>query len=536
MKQTKTIGRVFLLLLTLCLFTALLASCARTAQVDSKWTSSDTDAVTYFARVLSQDAAADAREKFTAASRGYDMSAEGFDDSAVELGVTGEVNVEAAKTALEAVKPADDDASMLKFNEFRDGLTAEQVTEIVTRLGTEVDLTTKQNPLVWIGKFLGVLTKITGGNYVGALFFFAIIIEVLLLYFSIRQQKDSIKRARLSPKERAIRTKYAGRTDQKSMQAMNQEIQQMYQEAGASPLSGCLPLLIQMPIVIILYQIVIDPLRYVLGKAQGLSEALLKFATTSRAAGGLGLSIGSKRGTIELLSNLNKENLQHFANFSYYSNAGACSNALSDVIDHLPNFNLFGINTGLTPGFRKPYLLLLVPVLTFIAYFVSMKLTRKLTFQPAAQDPQTGCSNNVMDITMPLMSVYITFITPAAVGIYWIFKCLITMLKQFILYKAMPLPVFTEEDYKQAERELKGKARAAGYREEPSRGPVRSLHHIDDDDDLPPRVRESGEEEDTPAERRAKEQATKAEEADQPKGTLNGAPLKEDRKNDKNKK
>ena len=535
MKRKKIIGRAFLLLLTLCLLTALFASCARTAQVDSKWTASDINAVTYFTRVLKQDAAADAREKFTAAYRGYDMSAEGFNDGAVELGVTDEINVEAAKAALDGVKPTDD-ASVLKFNEFRDGLTAEEVADIVASLGEEVDLTTKQNPLVWIGKFLGILTKITGGNYVGALFFFAIIIEVLLLYFSIRQQKDSIKRARLSPKERAIRKKYAGRTDQKSMQAMNQEIQQMYQEAGASPLSGCLPLLIQMPIVIILYQIVIDPLRYVLGKAQGLSEALLKFATTSRAAGGLGLQIGSKRGTIELLSNLNKENLQHFANFSYYSNAGACSNALSDVVDNLPNFNLFGINTGLTPGFRKPYLLLLVPVLTFVAYFVSMKLTRKLSFQPAVQDPQMGCSNNMMDITMPLMSVYITFITPAAVGIYWIFKCLITMLKQFILYKAMPLPVFTEEDYKQAERELKGKARAAGYKEEPSRGPVRSLHHIDDDDDLPPRVREGGEEEDTPAERRAKEQASAEEETDKPKGALNGAPLKEDRKNGRNKK
>ena len=126
---------------------------------------------------------------------------------------------------------------------------------------------------------------------------------------------------------------------------------------------------------------------------------------------------------------------------------------LGDVLGNLPNFNLFGLNMGLTPGFQKPYLLLLVPVLTFVAYFVSMKLTRKLTFQPQAQDPQMGCSNNMMDITMPLMSVYITFITPAAIGVYWIFKCVLGVGKQALLAVAMPIPKFTDEDYAKAEKE-----------------------------------------------------------------------------------
>lgn len=76
-------------------------------------------------------------------------------------------------------------------------------------------------------------------------------------------------------------------------------------------------------------------------------------------------------------------------------------------------------------------------------------------------------------------------------GIYWIFKCVLSTLKQFILHKVMPLPTFTEEDYKQAERELKGKTKntkpPAGTRVGKSGTPVRSLHHIDDDDEpLPP--------------------------------------------------
>ena len=528
MKTTKTIKRVGLLTLVVLMLAVALASCAgNTSTVNSTWTSADTDAPTYFARILVQDAAA--REKFVAASRGYNMSAEGFDDSTVTVGETKPVDVEAAKTALEAVKPTDD-ASLVKFNEFRDALTAEEVATTVEKMKTTVDLTEKTNPLVWVGKFLGVITNITFGNYVLALFVFALIVEVLLLYFSIRQQQNSIKQAKLSPKERAIRKKYAGRTDQVSQRKMQEEVQKLYQDEGFNPMGGCLPLLIQMPIVIALYNIVIDPLRYVLGKAEGLSSALSTFATTARAAGGLGQTLTSSgKGTIELLSKLSTENLSHLSKFSYYANAADCAKALEGV--SVPDFNLFGLNTGLTPGFREPWALIIIPILTFVAYFASMKINRKLSYQPAAQDPQMGCSNNMMDITMPLMSVYIAFITPAAVGIYWIFKCLIGVLKQFILHKAMPLPTFTEEDYKKAEKEMKAKNRGKAepeYTAAPDGREYRSLHHIDDEDDLPPKGSIAA-----PATKDDEEETEPV--AEQTPADPDAPVLKEDRKNNQNK-
>ena len=541
--NVKTIKRVCLLALAMLLLVGSLAGCGKNDKIDTSWLVSDGEGcVTYFARILllaeenAEAGTVTPLEKFIAASRGYNMSAEGFDDSKVEIGVVGEVDVEAAKAALASLEPTGE-AAKLKFQELLTGMTAKDVSDIVVRTtGDPVDLAEKSNPLVWIGKFLGALTKISGGSYVLSLFFFAIIVEILLLYFGIRQQKNSIKQAKLSPKERAIRKKYAGRKDQVSQRKMQEEIQQLYQQEGFNPMAGCLPLLIQMPIIIAIYNIVIDPLRYVLGKAEGLSTVLTKFATTSRAAGGLGETISSTRGTIELLSKLSSENLSGLKSFAYYSNAEECYDALANSLSKLPNFNLFGINMGLTPGFKPPYLLLLVPVLTFVAYFFSMKLTRKFSYQPAAQDPQMGCSNNIMDFTMPLMSVYITFITPAAVGIYWIFKCVVGVVKQYIVHKLMPLPTFTEEDYKRAEREMKGKARPEDRRPLPAnmRGTGRSLHSIDDEDDLPPRVRESGEEADyvSADERRARELAEKRAQAEN-KGKMNGAALKDDRKNKK---
>jgi hypothetical protein len=161
------------------------------------------------------------------------------------------------------------------------------------------------------------------------------------------------------------------------------------------------------------------------------------------------------------------------------------------VFDKLPDFRVFAgsLDLGATPAFTNFNWLLAVPVLTFVVYFISMKLTRKLTYQPTtgseADAKAMGCSNGVMDIMMPAFSVYITFIVPAAVGIYWIFKSILSTLKQFVLYKTMPLPKFTEEDFKAAEREMNAKNKKnapARPERDPNAPRPRSLHHIDDDD------------------------------------------------------
>jgi YidC/Oxa1 family membrane protein insertase len=89
----------------------------------------------------------------------------------------------------------------------------------------------------------------------------------------------------------------------------------------------------------------------------------------------------------------------------------------------------------------------------------------------------------MMDFMMPLMSVYIAFIVPAAVGIYWMFKSVLGTVKQLIMKKAMPIPVFTEADYKAAEKEMYGKNPPKAHKASGSGNPnVRSLHHIDDDE------------------------------------------------------
>lgn len=346
---------------------------------------------------------------------------------------------------------------------------------------TAVDVGQKGGLMVWIGWFLNALTKITFGNYILALLIFAIIIEIILLPFSIKQQKTSIKQARLRPKEMAIRKKYAGRNDQKTQQLVTQEIQELYQKENYNPLSGCLPLLIQLPIIMVLYNVVVDPITFILNTSSDFTTFMRGYFAQ------MGSPIKST-GSIELIGRMREAGPEFFSQVgNYCSNPDEVLAKIAEVTGNAPDFNIGPFNMGYIPSFNPSdklyWWFLLIPVLTFVVYFATTKLQRRFTYQPTqnADDRQQACSNNMMDIMMPLMSVYFTFIMPAAIAIYWMFKSILGFVKQVIVSKAMPLPQFTEEDYRAAEKELAGKTPKKVQKSDKV-GTVRSLHHIDDED------------------------------------------------------
>ena len=427
----------------------------------------------------------DVRDYLIAASRGYDMLAEGFDDANYENFPTDNPSATAVKIIDAANAKAKDKAKIERTN--YENLNDADLNKLIAVFQTTVDTESSGGVidviLRWIGAALNWITRYLGfGSYIVGICVFAVIIELLMLPFAVKQQKNSIRQAKLRPKEMAIRNKYAGRNDQKTQQAVQQEIQALYQRENFNPYSGCLPLLLQMPILIALYRIVVDPLHYVLGQSSGISSALNAFYTAARAAGGLGNASASSS-TIKLLSG-GTEQFEGIQNFAYFSNGGDIWASINNI-GKIPNFNIGKWNFGDTPSFGNFNILLLVPVLTFVVYFFSMRLNRKFGYQPGqapgqTTDRQTACSNTMMDVTMPLMSTFFTFVVPAIVGVYWMFRSVLGVLKQFIMSKVMPLPQFTEEDYKAAAREMAGKKTKVVKSE--NAGKVRSLHHIDDED------------------------------------------------------
>ena len=455
----------------------------------------------------------DIREQLVAALNGYDMSADDFDDAKVADGTLKAQPEKAPEFALNVLDEFDLDTDAYKKvanDKVEIIMTAADVEALINcfqiKVQTEAKLGWMDQLLHWIGLGLAWLIQVPGfGSFILGTVYFAIILEILMLPLGIHQQKNSRKQAKLRPKEMAIRNKYKGRNDQATQQKVTQEIQELYAKEGYSPMSGCLPLLLTLPFLMALYYVVIDPMTYIFGAPTDLTSAFLTFADAPVAAGGLGMTLGSNRGTIEVLSLIRESgiSLAGLADFGYFANSPECLEALGGMVEGIPSFSLFGINLGLTPGFGSTdqLILLFMPVLTFIIYWASGKLTRKFSFQPmqaaaeGQKDPAQGCSNTMMNVMMPAMSAWFTFMVPAAVGLYWIFKSVVSTAKQIILYKVMPMPTFTEEDYKAAERELMGKEVKTKPAKRDPNAPgnpnVRSLHHIDDEDYESPAEREA---------------------------------------------
>ena len=114
----------------------------------------------------------------------------------------------------------------------------------------------------FFGSILNFFNSWTG-NYMVALLLFALAIKIVLLPLAIMQQKNQIKGAKLRPKILMIEKKYAGRNDQPTLRRKQEEIMALQQKEGYSAFSGCLPLLIQLPIILILFRGIQKPLTYV---------------------------------------------------------------------------------------------------------------------------------------------------------------------------------------------------------------------------------------------------------------------------------
>lgn len=343
-------------------------------------------------------------------------------------------------------------------------------TEATVEPGTN-EFSARKGWLDIIAKPLGYIMSFFNGfglPYIITLLFFAIVMKVILFPFGIKQQKNMLKQAALRPKETAIRKKYAGRTDKATQQKVQQEIMDLYQKEGYNPASGCLPLLLQMPILFALFQVVYNPLRYI----THLDIDVVNKLAEKLAALGHNLS-----GTYDLYL-LDKLNSLSPADYALVRSE---ITALPEKASDLPNLSIFGISLAGEPKTEMGWYLL-IPILTLVLVYLTTVLTKKFSYQPEMTgDAKTsGC---IMDWMMPLMSAFFAFTFPAILGIYWMFQNILGVLQQIILKKMYPIPVFSEEDYRQAEKEMFGKIQnkkkpAGGYKRHPN-----SLHHVDDDED-----------------------------------------------------
>ncbi|MCD7944652.1 MAG: membrane protein insertase YidC [Clostridia bacterium] len=382
-----------------------------------------------------------------------------------------------------------------------------------------------------MGFIMRVCYSITN-NYAFALLLFAFVMQLILLPLGIRQQKGMIKQASLRPKESAIRKKYAGRTDQATQKKMNDELMALYQAENYNPASGCLPLLIQLPIILALFTVVRQPLTYITRLDEGVIDAL------KSAVEQLGGTLTTSYEEISVITFIRDNGLDGIR--SIITNFDELSGITDSTV--FPDFTMFGVfDLSVIPSSQFiPYIL--VPILTGAVMLITTKLQRKFTYQSeATMDAQNQSSMKIMMWISPLMCAYFAYIVPSAIGVYWIWRNLLSFLQQVILSKVMPTPKFTEEELLAAEREYLGKKpKKSGGSSEGGQKKVydadhprpRSLHRIDfEDTPLEEDDTSSSKVEDASSEESTDSSSSKAESASG--GLIEAAPLKTDTRSDK---
>lgn len=334
------------------------------------------------------------------------------------------------------------------------------------------------------GYVMQFFNKISGGHYLISLFLFALAIKLITLPFGIKQQKTQIKGAMLRPKMMMIEKKYAGRNDRVTQQKKQQEMMELQQKEGYSPLSGCLPLLIQFPILIALYRIIRMPLKYCVGLADGVVLKLYNALYPDNVVEAFKKIPDAAH--IEMIGQLKEQPdvLREIAGIG---------------VEKLPNYNIFGkINLGLRPAFNVAekldgnkwnLFLLIIPFLcgglALLTTWLSRKLNDNGLNQQMAQQQKT--SMFLMNITMPLLQLWIAFGVSGAVGIYWVYTSILGIIQILVLAKVMPLPKYTDEEIRMMQREMKknggpGQRTITGTSVDEN-GKPKSLHYVDDDDE-----------------------------------------------------
>ena len=258
-------------------------------------------------------------------------------------------------------------------------------------------------PFGWIMRFCYELFN----SYGVALFLYAIITKVILLPLSIKQQKTQLNMIRLKPYQDELLKKYGG-----NKQRYQEELMNLYQREGYSPMSSCLPTFIQLPVIMLIYTIVRRPLTYLAGFS--LTEIWTKMQPYLE-----GVCKGAN------LENFTRYELQLFSQLSASGELGINSKFLG-IFDLAANPSEF------LAGGDKAWLIL-IPILAGVTAWLTGWVSQKLN--STTQDPQSASSMKMMNIVMPLISAWISYTYTSALGLYWIASNIVAIGQTVLLNK-----------------------------------------------------------------------------------------------------
>lgn len=271
---------------------------------------------------------------------------------------------------------------------------------------------------------------------------FTIIVRLILLPMTIKQQKFSKLSGLMNPELQEIQAKYKDKRDQVSMMNMQAETKAVYEKYGTSPTGGCLTMLIQLPIMFALYRVIYKIPGYVTkirelcgGIADKITGTGDDWATKLDAINGISVSASTGRATlIDKIYNLSPEKWSEVQNAFSGVDFG-------NAFDQIHGYNnLFGISLTQAPGWRLSWALI-IPILAGLTQWLSVKLMEnKNNVNVGSQnDQQAGMASSmkVMNTIMPILSAVFCVSFASCIGLYWIASSVVQIVVQLIINKKM---------------------------------------------------------------------------------------------------
>ena len=297
---------------------------------------------------------------------------------------------------------------------------------------------------------------------------FTIIVKLLLVPLTISSQKSMIKTQELQPKLQALQDKYANsKNDPEAQQKMSMEMSALYRENKVNPFSGCLPLLIQMPILFALYYVIQQPQMYidvignVINGIDGMRDTIATLLSTSCLDLGVlnaeamelsqlpevvrpqieflynilmqqevyGVNLLTVDGLKTAMDTLSVTDLQTFINTYYSSNAELMEiGNLITTRDEIYNF--FFLNLIEAPGWRG--LGIIVPVTTWATTYLQYKVSMS---NSSSNNEMMQQQQKMMMMIFPVMMAVMTINLPSGLGLYWNVGNILSMIQQVVINK-----------------------------------------------------------------------------------------------------
>ena len=295
------------------------------------------------------------------------------------------------------------------------------------------------------------------GSYGISIIFFALLVNLLMTPFMAKSKKSMMHTTLIQPRIQELQRRHEG-----NPQKLNQEMQKLYQEEGINPMSGCIWSLIPFPILIALYSVIRQPLTRMMFVAEEVVTTLQDFFVNQGW-----YTIPAKT---DAYMEIKLADIAH-------QHWDEVQTALAGQVDGLMNvdFGFLGLNLGQQPKWNfflntdwsdaSVWLLalglFLIPFISAFLSWASMKISN-MSNPPQAQNAQTEASMKSMTLMMPLMSIWICFVMPAAMGIYWIANSVFGIVRDFVLTKVYRKQLdkeMAERDAARSQREMEIEAK-----------------------------------------------------------------------------